>query len=666
MLHGYFKNPEKIKATGEAISATADAFSTLAGAFFSLMWAGARIVLAGGLGWALTIGALWTLTDFGKQMSKSIDALGSSFSPHDEIKKTAETITVVSGAFKDLSEAYKSVIDSANLSWWRADLDVKNNKKALDSLLAFGEQLGSYMDKLNTSFGDTKMTKEVVDRVNTSAKVIGALAAAGLELKKYKDETEKVFTSISPEDLILTMTGLTQIAEGIGANIPKIVANAPSADDASRIQNAAKTMTSIAEMMRVILDMQNQFGEGRFNSGPMKAMDTFMTQLGNHMADPRGGFHALKRGVESMPAFREDEVEKLNMMNKATVSVFDTLKTLGEINDEFPNSAMFARDLGSINKTLNLAVKVFTDNKEPLTNLKNLLGAMPSDIGNKAEAFAKMMESLKTSLLNIEILAKEFPKGGERSMEVMNDHLRYIAGNLDKEAIQAISDTFDNVTLDLPDRIDALSGGFERLPNLLMQVQRFIDRVDRPALERAHDDILFIAWALAPLADLAESLSFDAPNIEHFERQIANLILVLGAATQSIPEVLELRSEIEANVGTKGGASTATETINSALTGPPGSGGTIGNIDELNTAMALESSTSASNVSMGGAESRLDTLIKEQQQTNQLMRQLVAAMIAPPSRAQQSGAAPRKTLSRTGSTRPIADPAWAEESLITP
>lgn len=426
-------------------------------------------------------------------------------------------------------------------------------------------------------------------------------------------------------------------------------------------------MTSIADMMRVTMDMQKEFGEGTFSSGPMKGMETYMTQLGDRLSDPRGGFHALKRGVEGMPSFRDDEVKKLRMMNDATKAVFDTLKTLGQINDEFPNSSVLGRDLGDINKTLDLSVAVFDDNIQPLKNLKNILGMMPSDMGSRAEAFAKMMETLKTSLLNIEAIANEFPEGGQRSLGVMNSYLRYIAANIDKDAVKSISDTFAAVGLDLPQHIDALAGGFDRLPNLMVQIERFIDRVDRNALTRAHDDILFIAWALSPLAELAKSLTFDAPNAEFFQQEIANLIQTLGIATQAIPEVLELRSKIDAKVSGTATPSATTKTINSALTGPPGSGGTIGN-NSIDPSLAMDSTTGAPTVSMGGAEDRLDILIKEQRETNNLMRQLVASMMAPPpSRQQVSGAAPRKTFARAGAMKQNVDSAWAsEEALTTP
>jgi len=667
MLHTHFKDADRIKATGDAVAAAAGAFGTLAGAFLKLLTMGALLVALPIVGFALTIGALWALVDFAGRMDEAIGMLKRTFRSDEEIQETAKTVELASGAIKSLGEAYKSAVDSADLSWWKAGIDLINNQRALRSLLTFGKQLGPYMDQLQAAYGDTDQMQEVAERVKTAAEVIKSLASAGVELKKYKDETDGVFTDITPEDLTKTMGDLTEIAESMGRYIPQIVANAPDTADVGRIKNAASAMTSISEMIGVTLEMQKEFGSGVFSSGPMEAMDEYMHQLGSRMSDPRGGFHALKRGVEGMPAFRDDEVEKLNMMNEATVAVFETLKTLAEINDEFPNSSTFGRDLGDIQTTLDLAVAVFDENIRPLKNLKNILGMMPSDIGVRAEAFATMMASLKTSLLNIEALAQEFPQGGERSMEVMNDHLRYIASNLDQGAVQSLHDTFAGVGLDLPDHIDALSGGFERLPNLLMQVQRFISRVDRGALTRAHDDIMFIAWALAPLADLAESLTFDAPNIEHFDREIANLILTLGAATQAIPEVLELRSEIQAKVGTRGGDDPTTKTINDALTGPPGAGSTIGGGGGDDASMTMDSTTGASTVSMGGAENRLDVLIREQQQTNQLMRQLVAALVAPPVRQQQSGAAPQRTFARAGKMKQSVDSAWGtEETLASP
>jgi predicted RNase H-related nuclease YkuK (DUF458 family) len=664
-LRGMFPKPDKITEIGKSIEAASEAFDTLIGAYHKLTNAGLRMAALPFIGLGLPIVALWVLVNFAKNLNKALGVIDEKFRDDEEIQKTAKTIELASGAIKSLGEAYKAAVDSANLSWWKATIDLIRNKLAISSLLAFGKQLGPYIGKLQDVYGDMDQMQGVADRVRTAADVIKALASAGVELKKYKDETDGVFTSITPEDLTATMGDLTQIAESMGKYIPKIITNAPDASDAGRIRNAADAMKSISEMMNVTLDMQKKFGKGTFSSGPMDAMDTFMIQLGDKMSDPRGGFHALKSGIESMPAFREDEIKKLDMMNQATKSVFETLQTLGEINDEFPNNSTYGRNLGAIKKTLNLAVAVFNDNTEPLNNLKTILGMMPSDIGDRAVAFATMMETLKTSLLNIESLAKEFPKGSERSMEVMNDYLRYIASNLDQNAVQALSDTFAGVDLDLPNRIDAMSQGFERLPNLLTQIGRFVSRVNRPALNKAHDDIMFIARALAPLADLAESLTFEAPNIEHFEREIANLILTLGSATQAIPEVLELRSEIEAKVSGKGGYNKTTKTINDALTGPPGVGGTIGSIStiaDLNDAM---SSTNSQSIVMGGAENRLDILIKEQQQTNQLMRQLIAALVAPPVRQQQSGAAPRRTFPRTGATKQNVDSAWQSEEMLT-
>jgi hypothetical protein len=289
---------------------------------------------------------------------------------------------------------------------------------------------------------------------------------------------------------------------------------------------------------------------------------------------------------------------------------------------------------------------------------------MPSDMGARAESFATMMAALKTSFVNIETIAKDFPNGGPRGLEAIKANLAYIAENLDKKTIGSISEAFSSIDLELPKRVDSLVGGFDRLPNLLIQIERFADRVDRAKLARAHQNIKDIAWALSPLADLGKSLTFKAPNIEYFEREIANLILTLGAATHAIPKVLELRAVIEARLKGKGKPNGTPKTINEALTGAPGAGNTIGDASG-NEVTTMDATTGKCAVSMEGAESRLDTIIKEQQQTNRLMQQLISAMTAPAVRHQQSGVAPRRTFVRAGAIKQNVDSAWNSDEMLT-
>jgi hypothetical protein len=663
-LHGMFDNPEEIEKTANTVAAAAGAFDSLAAAYLKLVAVGGVMVGLPMIGRALPLVALNSLVGFAGKMNETIGKVQTQFDDITEIEETSKTVQAASGAIGSLGKAYKSVVDAANLSWWKAGLDTFTNTLAVGQLAAFGVGIAPYMRILKATYGNMQDMQEVADKVSASSSAMRALAEAGSALAQYEKDTDGWVSNIKAKDLVGKLEDLTEISVGMSKHLPTIAAHAPDPSDASKISSSMNVMKNVSELMTTILQMQKEFDNPLFGSDPMKDMDIFMADLGGRLADTDGGFHQLLAGIDNMPQFRKDQIEKLDSMNNTIGSVFAILKTLGGINDEIPNKAMFKTDMRDINQTMRDAVGVFSENSDSLMAMRDILSQIPTDLGNKAGALSLAFRSLSHILGSVDHIANEFPSGSRKSLEVMRDHMRYIADNLDGDAIQSLSDAFAGVDLGMPDRIDALAGGFERLPNLLAQVQKFTTRVDRSALQRAHDDIQFIAWALSPLAELANALTFDAPNIEHFEREIANLILTLGSATESIPEVLELRGEIEAQISSRGSIGTA-QTLNEALTDGPGAGNTLTTTADVSAAMMDTSTTPGP--SMGGSESRLDKLINAQEETNSLMRQLLTALTAPAPRVGQvtSGVAPTKTFPRAGSIRQNVDAAWNSTPELT-
>jgi hypothetical protein len=539
-MKGSFPHAEEIKPVAEAVEASANGLYALAKAYLIVLGVGALQIFSSGIAPLAEFMGFGKLITFGKKLRGYIEAMAKPgvLPEKEKAASVAETIKVMSDGIVNLAEAYAKVVASAKLSLWQLVLKIDTNKIAMNRIFSFGKALGKYVRDIKEVFPDKSEVENTASVLSTSASAVATLADASNKMAQAADHFDLGwfdFSGMETEDLDWFIRDLTSYLtkEGTGFRLLLDSMNQiPEVKDIARIQGAADAFSAVGTIIKSMTDIMGMFDTGwtDFSGIDLDDLDEFIKQVATALSDPNGGFTSMKENIASMPDISDDDVSKLKRFDEGVRGVLDILGSVGRIYKDYPKTALFGPSLDKLKKSLLDATDAIAGNHDAIANLRDSLGSLPRDFGERSESFSKGLKHVFTMFTTLDMLREIHGS----KMGTTQETLSQIGTALSGGGLQSISDALAAVDRAMPERIEALAATVELVPRLVEAMENTFKVIGGGRLEKFSSGAVMLGDALQPLAPLAKALFFAAPSADSTLVNMSNLIGSLNTINQLI------------------------------------------------------------------------------------------------------------------------------------
>ena len=521
------------------------AYSTLALSALSVAaigLSGIGLIITGTLGLPfLTIPvALYALSKFGASMGEAIGKLQKDFPDAKVVKDTSDSIIGSSKAMKSLASAYSifQKVSGGFTDGIKSAIGLNTDtQNTIESLTETASTMGKQMQVLKASFPDP-------DGIQNTAKAIEATSKA---LASIPSMVEKLTGSL-PKDGIFSEEQEKNISDAFGATITfgmliqdqtVAMSNAYPDDMGKKMENVSKNVNSaldafgsIQKSMNLVSDIQSKFGE-KDSKVTFADMNKALARMN---AFVRLGGNAMTLMNASLANTNPKKLDgDLTGFRDSIYTIYLSFKAIAKLQNAFGQEK--AEDkLKDLKNLFWKSAGLITENKDAISALGIATSGIPKDMGDKTLILKDTVTGIFGTMSAINQIQKD--AGGSvplvKALRSAGDMLSAIPKYFTTESMKGISDAFTGIDPTIGQKSKTMLDTMKVLPDLIDQVESMSKRFSVARLSKVAEILNSLAMALAPLKNVAEALSFKAPEFTDVQRNLTSLqSSIAQASTQS-------------------------------------------------------------------------------------------------------------------------------------